>query len=155
MAAEWIAKAEPTVEEDRVWRLIGLVWAAKNKDATQKSLRELLARQRGDGGWSDMPSTDSSSYATGKALFALKLAGLSASNPAYQRGVQFLLNSQQEDGSWFVKSRAMGFQPYFDSGFPYQYDQWISAAGTAWATIALTGASPEPAVSASTTGARD
>ena len=155
MAAEWIAKAEPTVEEDRVWRLIGLVWAAKNKDATQKSLRELLARQRGDGGWSDMPSTDSSSYATGKALFALKLAGLSASNPAYQRGVQFLLNTQQEDGSWFVKSRAMGFQPYFDSGFPYQYDQWISAAGTAWATMALTGASPEPAVSASTTGARD
>ena len=154
-AAAWIAKSEPTVEEDRVWRLIGLVWAGKNKDATQKSVRELLALQRADGGWSDMPSMDSNSYATGKALFALKLAGLSTSNPAYQRGVQFLLNTQQEDGSWFVKSRAMGFQPYFDSGFPYQYDQWISAAGTAWATMALTGASPEPPLSPSAAGGRN
>jgi hypothetical protein len=28
-------------------------------------------------------------------------------------------------------------EPYFDSGFPYGEDQWISAAGTAWATMAL------------------
>jgi hypothetical protein len=28
-------------------------------------------------------------------------------------------------------------QPYFDSGFPYAHDQWISAAGTSWASMAL------------------
>jgi hypothetical protein len=28
-------------------------------------------------------------------------------------------------------------QPYFESGFPYGHDQWISAAGTSWATMAL------------------
>jgi len=28
-------------------------------------------------------------------------------------------------------------QPYFDSGFPYGQDQWISVAGTSWATMAL------------------
>jgi len=36
----------------------------------------------------------------------------------------------------------MTFQPYFDSGFPHGFDQWISAAGTSWATIALSLAAP-------------
>jgi len=30
------------------------------------------------------------------------------------------------------------FQPYFESGFPHGKDQWISVAGTNWATMALT-----------------
>jgi hypothetical protein len=29
--------------------------------------------------------------------------------------VQYLLNTQMEDGSWHVRSRAAGFQPYFDN----------------------------------------
>jgi squalene-hopene cyclase-like protein len=148
MASAWIAKATPTVDEDRVWRLIGLVWAGK-KAAAQKAMSEIVALQRPDGGWSDMASMESTSYATGKALVALQFAGFSTTNPVYQRGVQFLLNTQQEDGSWYVRSRAMGFQPYFDAGFPYAFDQWISAAGTAWATMALTLASSPPPASAS------
>lgn len=39
----------------------------------------------------------------------------------------------------------MGFQPYFESGCPHGPDQWISAAGTAWAIMALAAAAPEPA----------
>jgi hypothetical protein len=85
---------------------------------------------------------DSGVYATGKALYALQIAGLAATDPAYSRGVQFLLKTQQEDGSWFVKSRAMAFQPYFDAGFPHGFDQWISAMGSSWATMALLPASP-------------
>jgi hypothetical protein len=34
-------------------------------------------------------------------------------------------------------SRSFKFQPYFQSGFPYDHDQWISQAGTAMATIGL------------------
>jgi len=52
------------------------------------------------------------------------------------------LSTQLEDGSWFVKSRAMAFQPYFDAGFPHGFDQWISTAGTNWTTMALSLASP-------------
>ena len=85
---------------------------------------------------------ESSAYATGKALYALQTAGLSASNGSYERAVRFLLNTQQEDGSWYVRSRAMAFQPYFDAGFPHGFDQWISATGTSWATIALSMAAP-------------
>jgi hypothetical protein len=51
------------------------------------------------------------------------------------------LDTQMDDGSWHVRSRAAGFQPYFDNGFPHGVDQWISAASTSLATIALTLAS--------------
>jgi hypothetical protein len=55
----------------------------------------------------------------------------------WQRGIDFLLHTQLPDGSWHVRSRGFGFQPYFDSGFPHGHDQWISAAAASWATIAL------------------
>ena len=142
LASAWMAKAQSTNNEDRSYRLLGLAWAGKDKDATQKAMRELLAKQRPDGGWSDLESMESSAYATGKSLFALQTAGLPASDAAYQRAVRFLLSTQQEDGSWYVRTRAMAFQPYFDAGFPHGFDQWISAAGTSWATIALSLASP-------------
>jgi len=94
-------------------------------------------------------SMESSVFATGKSLYALQTAGLPATDAAYQRAVRFLLSTQQEDGSWYVKSRAMGFQPYFDSGFPHGFDQWISAAGTNWATMALAQASSARTMKAS------
>jgi squalene cyclase len=142
LAAAWIAKAQSTNNEDRSARLLGLAWAGKDRDASQKAMRELLAKQRPDGGWSDLDSMESSAYATGRSLFALQTADLPVSDAAYQRAVKFLLNTQQEDGSWHVKTRAMAFQPYFDAGFPHGFDQWISAAGTSWATMALSQASP-------------
>jgi ankyrin repeat protein len=153
LAAAWLAKIEPKTYEDRVWRLQGLAWAQRDKDAIRKATRELLALERSDGGWSDLPSMESNAYATGRALVALQAAGLQVSDPAFQRGVQFLLNTQMEDGSWYVKTRALAFQPYFDNGFPHGVDQFISAAGTNWATMALTLASQAP-VSSSASVAR-
>jgi hypothetical protein len=79
----------------------------------------------------------------------LQIAGLPASDAAYKRAVQFLLNTQQEDGSWYTKTRAMAFQPYFGAGFPHAYDQWISAAGSAWSTMALSQALPPRTAAAS------
>jgi len=98
--------------------MMGLGWGGKNKDAIQKATRDVLAIQRSDGGRSDLPSMDSTALATGVALVALHAARLPVSDFAYQRGVQFLLNTQMEDGSWYVKTGAAGFQRYFDNGFP-------------------------------------
>lgn len=144
LAAGWLAKAQPVTYEDIGWRVMGLAWAGSDKTATQKAVRELLAIQRPDGGWSDLASMNSNAYATGKALFALHTAGFPVTDAAYQRGVQYLLKTQQLDGSWYVKSRALTFQPYFDAGFPHAFDQWISAAGTNWAAMALAAAVPTP-----------
>ncbi len=55
----------------------------------------------------------------------------------FRRGTEYLLGTQYKDGAWYVRSRSVKFQPYFDSGFPFEHDQWISAAGTAWAALAL------------------
>jgi hypothetical protein len=121
---------------------IHMVWGGKSKDAVLKARRDLLAVQRSDGGWSDIASMESGAFTTGLAMMALQSSGLPVSDPAYQRGVKYLLNTQLEDGSWHVPTRAAGFQPYFDNGFPHGVDQWISAAGTSLATIALTLAAP-------------
>lgn len=137
LAAAWLANAQSTNNEDRTSRLLGLAWAGMDKGATQKAMRELLATQRPDGGWADLDSMESSAYATGKSLYALQTAGLPTSDAACKRAIQFLLKTQLEDGSWYVRTRALALQPYFDAGFPHGYDQWISAAATSWATSAL------------------
>jgi N-acyl-D-amino-acid deacylase len=75
----------------------------------------------------------------GQALTALAESGLiRPDDPVYRKGVRFLLETQLDDGSWHVRSRAIPVQPYFDSEFPHGKDQFISAAATNWATIALT-----------------
>jgi hypothetical protein len=92
---------------------------------------------------------DSDAYATGQALFALSQAGkLPVSDAAFQRGIQYLLRTQAADGSWHVKSRSIWLQPYFESGFPYGRDQFISTAGTAWAAMALSTATNPAAATA-------
>jgi ankyrin repeat protein len=149
-AAAWLATARVTVTEDALWKLQGLAWASKDKAAIAKARQEVIALQRNDGGWADVPTIPSGAYSTGRAMVALVHAGMPVSDPVYQRGMQYLLNHQQPDGSWFVRTRALGFQPYFETGFPHGVHQSISAAGTGWAAMALTlGA---PASKASSTG---
>ena len=144
-AAAWLAKAVPASTEDRAFQLLGLGWAGAGKDAVQEAGRALIAAQRPDGGWSQLPSLTSDAYGTGQALVALVESGaLPATDAAYRRGVAFLLRTQFADGSWFVRSRAIPLQPHFDSGFPFGRDQFISAAGTNWAARALALAYTKP-----------
>lgn len=140
-AAAWLARTAPLTNEDRVWRLHGLAWAGLDKAATTKAAREVAGMQRPDGGWAQNDVLPSDAYATGHALVALHAAGMPVTDAVYQRGLQFLRNTQMADGSWFVKTRALAIQPFFDSGFPHGINQAISAAGTSWATMALTLAS--------------
>jgi len=141
-AAGWLATAPSYNNEDRSWRVAGLAWAGTHKDAMRDAVKELVAAQKPDGSWSDMPTMESTAYATGKSLVALHIAGMAVSDPVYQRGMKWLLANQQQDGSWYVPTRALAFQPWFDSGFPHAHDQWISAAGSNWAAMALAYAVP-------------
>jgi ankyrin repeat protein len=138
LAAEWLAKAQPKTTEDRTFQLLGLMWAGGKQEIARKAALDLLHAQRSDGGWAQTGALTSDAYATGQALVALKETGVvTPSDAAYKRGAQFLMNSQCEDGSWYVRSRSIPFQPYFESGFPYGADQFISDAATNWATMAL------------------
>jgi hypothetical protein len=138
LASSWLEKAQPKTTEDRTFQILGLMWAGGKQEVARKLALELLRAQRSDGGWAQSASLTSDAYATGQALVALKEAGVvSVTDAAYKRGAQFLMNSQCEDGSWYVRSRSIPFQPYFESGFPYGADQFISDAATNWATMAL------------------
>jgi squalene cyclase len=45
----------------------------------------------------------------------LRQAGdLPVADRAYRRGIEYLLKTQLEDGSWYVRSRAVPLQPYFE-----------------------------------------
>jgi squalene cyclase len=141
LAAAWLAQSQPQSNEDRVFQLLGLAWSGGSKDILRKAGKELLSLQRSDGGWAQLPSLDQDAYATGEALVALEKSGiLKTTDAPYRRGIQFLLKFQFQDGSWYVRSRVVNIQPFFESGFPYGGDQWISAAATNWAVMALAAA---------------
>ena len=143
-AAGWLERTIPATTQDRAFHALGLEWAG-SADAAKKSARMLIATQRQDGGWSQMTTMGSDAYATGQALFALHEAGkMRAGDAVYRRGVDYLLRTQAGDGSWHVKSRSIWLQPYLESGFPYGQDQFISTAGTAWASLALAAAVEPP-----------
>ena len=137
-AAAWLRAAVPSSTEEHAMRLLGLAWADGDKTTIDAAARALIAQQRSDGGWAQIPTLASDAYATGEALVALNAsAAISATSAAYARGAAFLVRTQRADGSWFVRSRAVPLQPHFESGFPYGRDQFISAAATNWAAQAL------------------
>jgi squalene cyclase len=137
-AVRWLENAQPRSTEDGAFKILGLIWGGGSQEVIRKTAQELLAVQRSDGGWGQIPTLASDAYATGQSIVALRESRVIAVNsPAYQRGIQFLLNSQLEDGSWYVRTRALAIQPYFDSDFPHGPDQFISAAASNWASMAL------------------
>ncbi len=137
-AAAWLEAAKPASTQDSAFHLMALAWTNAKPASIAAAAKALAATQRPDGGWSQLPSMGSDAYATGQSLYALNAAGrMPAAHPVYAKGVKYLLSTQAIDGSWHVKSRSIWLQPYFESGFPYGHDQWISAAGTSWAAMAL------------------
>jgi squalene-hopene/tetraprenyl-beta-curcumene cyclase len=122
-----------------------LLWAAlkidglMTKEEQQATVKELLAIQREDGGWS-LPSfadwkgvhgkpndrtRPSDGYATGLAVYVLRQAGVPAKDEAMQRGVNWLKSNQRESGRWFTYSLNSDKTHY------------ITNAGTSFAVLAL------------------
>ncbi len=147
-AATWLKTAQPRTTEDRNMQLLGMKWGHLDRDSLEQPLKSLMALQRADGGWPQTPELASDAYGTATVLYTLHELGIPANDAAYRRGVNYLLRTQLADGSWHVTSRAPKFQPYFQSGFPHDHDQWISSAATAWGAIALSYASADGAQTA-------
>jgi len=141
-AEAWLVKTAAEDTEDRVYRLRALHLLG-NKTAVEAEQAALLAEQRKDGGWGQMEFLDSDAYATGTVLAALVDTGvISSASPIYLAGAGYLVREQRIDGSWQVKKRTRSLQPMFESGFPYDEDQFISYSATCWATYALLKAAP-------------
>jgi hypothetical protein len=145
-ARAWLLQSQPQTTQERAFHLLGLTWSKAG--AIKQAMAGLQKQQGSDGGWSQLPAMSSDAYATGMALYAMYQAGLPVKDASYQKGLRYLLNKQAPDGTWHVKTRSLPFQPYFETGYPYDHDQWISAAGAAYATMAIA-AAVEPPRSAS------
>jgi mono/diheme cytochrome c family protein len=137
-SARWLAQQKSKIHNEAVFQLLGLHWSGVERSKLSEYVKSLSAEQKPDGGWAQLAGLESDAWATGGALYALHEAGrMSTTDPVYQRGVAFLLRTQFEDGSWWVRSRSWPFQPHFNGQFPHGKDQWISQGGTAWAAMAL------------------
>jgi hypothetical protein len=141
-ARRWLENAKPATTYELADKIAGLQAAGVPAADLRREAAELLGLQRADGGWAQTKYLDSDAYATGMTLYTLYTAGLASPDDAcYRKGIQFLLRTQFPDGSWYVRSRAAKFQPYFQSGFPFNHDQWISSSATSLALMALAPAS--------------
>ncbi|HUQ93217.1 MAG TPA: prenyltransferase/squalene oxidase repeat-containing protein [Bryobacteraceae bacterium] len=135
-AARWLRTAVAVTTEEHTTRILGLKWAGLDAREIEQAAQQLLRMQRADGGWSQLSALSSDAYATAKAVYTLKEV-YGPGNRFVQRGVAYLRSTQLADGTWHVKSRSFALQPLKDTDFPHGRDQWISAAATSWAVIAL------------------
>lgn len=149
-AKTWLLQAQPHDTEGFAFRLFGLYWAGASSNELSRAAHELAALERPDGGWGQLPHMESDAYSTGEALVALHEAGgVPVTDPAWRKGLKYLLSGQDPQGAWHVHTRMLSpaavSPPYFETGFPYGHDQFLSTDGTCWAAMALMLALPEVA----------
>lgn len=137
---QWIDTTTPQDTEDHVFRFMLLHALEYPSEILRNAAQDLLNQQQNDGGWSQTKSMTSDAYATSTVLFALLRYGNLDSKATLniQRGIHYLIHSQLPDGTWHVVTRAKGFQPYYESGFPHGKDQFLSIGASSWAVMALT-----------------
>jgi len=134
-AIAWLDAAKPSdVHQDKAMKV--LLWARSHgpREAIQPTIDELLALQRGDGGWSQtVPELKSDAFATGQTLYALSLAGYTADRAEIKRGIDFLVATQAKDGSWPMVSRS---SPNGEPGSAKLLTP-ITCAASSWAVLGL------------------
>jgi hypothetical protein len=141
----WLENVMPANQQELAFQLMGLQWCGSNKEIKTRVANRLMELQRFDGGWAQLPSMNSDAYATGEALYALYESGMAQpTDEKIQRALQFLLKSQTSGGVWFVEARSYIIQPFVNTDFPINDEnQFISAAATSWATMALLKSLPD------------
>lgn len=93
--------AQDVYLQDLSFALLGLASAGvtQSEPASRRLQEMILSRRHQDGGWG-LEGNTSDAFATGQAIYALKLAGLSDTHPAIASGITYLLGTQSPDGAW-------------------------------------------------------
>jgi hypothetical protein len=127
----WLAKEKPSeTTEALAFRLFADFRAGKSTEL-QPQIDALLARQNKDGGWDQVKERESDAFATGQVLYFLTIAGVKSDRSEIKRGVDFLVSTQKDDGSWPMKRRG-------HPGVTPSNNIWpITYLGSAWGTMGL------------------
>jgi ankyrin repeat protein len=139
----WLLAVDARSAEDRAMKLMGLVWTKAPQSDVESAVRQILGQQRPGGGWLQRDGMAPDAYATGVSLYALHTAGILPKDGAYVQGVRFLQRNQYLDGSWLVKTRSYPTQPYFETGYPFGNNQFISAGAASWSALAIAHTLPD------------
>ena len=130
-ALAWI-DAQPPGESTEwlAWRLV-LAHELKSDDLISTLGRDLVERQRQDGGWGWTRDAQSDAFSTGQALYALSLVATQPSSDgptsaAAERAARYLIESQGDDGTWQTASTVVSADPSASKDVIYHF--W----GTAW-----------------------
>jgi squalene-hopene/tetraprenyl-beta-curcumene cyclase len=138
---QYFQKNPPPNLHHQTW----LLWASLKVDGLMTSaereatVKELLSRQRPDGGWSlpslgdwkrrdgspNDPGAPSDGYATGLVVYLLRQTGMPATAEPVRRGAAWLKENQRASGGWFTRSLNNDKHHY------------IAHAGSAFAVMAL------------------
>jgi hypothetical protein len=134
-AIAWLDRAKGSdIHQDKVLKVIRGARSGKPRKALRRTIDELLALQRADGGWSQtVPELKSDAFATGQTLYALSLVGFTAERPEIKHGIDFLVVTQKPDGSWPMTSRST---PDGSPGSAKLLTP-ITCAASSWATLGL------------------
>ncbi len=128
-ARQWLGN-ETEGQSTEWWAVRLLLERGSGNDKEANRLRgELLARQHEDGGWGWLCADESDAFGTGVALYALARDGMTADESAIARGREFLVQTQQPDGSWLVKGTKKSKAQQVEPTATY----W----GTCWAVIGM------------------
>jgi hypothetical protein len=140
-AIAWLDAAKPSeLHQDKVMKVLLGARSGKPRDTMQSTIDELLALQRGDGGWSQtVPEPKSDAFATGQTLYVLSLVGYTAERPEIKRGIDFLVATQTPDGSWPMISRST---PDGSPGSAKLLTP-ITCTASSWATLGLARLTPK------------
>src|SRR5688500_12024111 len=63
-AREFLRSASPPDTQEQAFKVLGLVWAGGSRVDISAQVRRLLALQRHDGGWGQLPTMPSDAYAS-------------------------------------------------------------------------------------------
>ena len=131
-AAAWLTKTPSTdTTQAAAIQLLVKVLAGESAKSLQPEGDSLMSRQKRDGGWAQLQDLASDAYATGQVLYVLNLAGVKSNRAEVQRGLAFLVATQEENGSWPMLLRAQPGEKRGTNRVPITY------FGSAWATLAL------------------
>jgi len=141
----WLEQQRPTAQQELAFQLMGLTWCGSSQASKTAVAQKLLAIQNNDGGWSQLPTMTSDAYASGQSLYALAESGtVDINGQAFQKGIDYLLRTQEKTGAWVMVTRSNPIQPFVNTEFPpYDDNQFISAAASNWALLALADALPD------------